>query len=365
MDLIACRGSLDSGGGRFDAMLRFSCLIIGSCLGSPVFPAAIINSHSRRDRRRSSVPTSLSFPSKTETLLAKTNRPIDHGRGTWVVGVVGGWLRPCFRYYVGSGGAHNRVNHCQPHVSHCTSITDFFHYLQQSQRSSSSSGGRRKRGIGKRLRKNQEIENVVIRETFQFDEPNGEQGIGEGGYITAEINSRLYYGVLIDQDSLRAASILHLRDEASGLDLNKRMEAKLGQKKQAAAAAPPITTTMTERPSKRPKMDRTTAAAAVATMSTVTTDLRGVQKFRYVPASSSLTANTKNRKDEALGYRMLLATYSDVEAAAEGSDQSMAAIQTACEQGGDFVGAFYYQYQVRIWVHIFDLLLLAHLLEWT
>jgi hypothetical protein len=248
------------------------------------------------------------------------------------------------------GPVERTVHHRQPHVSHCASNADFFHSLQQSQRSSSSGGGRRKRGVGKKLRKNQEIENVVIRETFQFDGPNGEQGIGEGGYITAEINSRLYYGVLIDQDSLCAASVLHLQDEASGLDLNKRMEALLGQKKQAAAAAPPINTTMVERPSKRPKRDQTTAAAAAATTgtSTVTTDLRGVQKFRFVPGSSAWTTDTKNPKNQTMGYRMLVATYSDVEAAAEGSDQSMAAIQTACEQGGDFVGAFYYQYQVRI-----------------
>jgi hypothetical protein len=179
--------------------------------------------------------------------------------------------------------------------------------------------------------------------------------IGEGAYIAAEINSRRYYGVLIDQDSLRAASILHLQDEASGLELNKRMEALLGNKKQAAAAAdvPPGTTSTTAmaRPSKRSKM-QAPAAATAETAPTATGYLRGVQKFRYVPGSSSLVAtdNTKSQTNHQTtpGYRILLATYCDIEAAAETSDQNMAvAIQTACERGGDFVGDYYYQYQVR------------------
>jgi hypothetical protein len=173
--------------------------------------------------------------------------------------------------------------------------------------------------------------------------------IGEGAYIAAEINSRRYYGVLIDQDSLRAASILHLQDEASGLELNKRMEALLGNKKQAAAAA--VETTAMTRPSKRSKM-QAPAAATAETVPTATGYLRGVQKFRYVTGSSSLVAadNTKlpTNNDTTPGYRILLATYCDIEAAAETSDQNMAAaIQTACERGGDFVGDFYYQYQVR------------------
>jgi hypothetical protein len=205
----------------------------------------------------------------------------------------------------------------------------------------------------------------VIRETFQFDQPKMNAGvqessaIGEGAYIAAEINSRRYYGVLIDQDSLRAASILHLQDEASGLELNERMESLLGNKKQAAATAavaPPGTTSTasTARPSKRSKMQPPTAAAtAVAeTAPTATGYLRGVQKFRYVPGSSCFVAadNTKSPTNcqTTPGYRILLATYCDIEAAAETSDQNMAAaIQTACERGGDFVGDYYYQYQVR------------------
>jgi hypothetical protein len=168
----------------------------------------------------------------------------------------------------------------------------------------------------------------MTRDTFQFDEPNGEQGIGEGAYITAEINSRRYYCVLIDQDTLRAASILHLQDEASGLDLNKRMEALFSQKQASA----PLDTKSDRQPKRRK-------------VQTGDGDLREVEKFRYVEGSP-----------QTQGFRILLATYIGVEAAAEGSAKSVSSIKAACDQGGDFVGDYYYQYQVRFLGYLLGLI---------
>jgi hypothetical protein len=48
------------------------------------------------------------------------------------------------------------------------------------------------------------------------------------------------------------------------------------------------------------------------------------------------------------GYRILLATFADLEAAAEDDDERSNAIEAACQSGGDFVGNYYYQYEVSI-----------------
>lgn len=64
---------------------------------------------------------------------------------------------------------------------------------------------------------------------------------------------------------------------------------------------------------------------------------RAIQKFQYVPG------NPKDELDP--GYRILIATYVNFEAAAEGLEEKENAISKACECGGDFVGQFYYQFE--------------------
>lgn len=173
-----------------------------------------------------------------------------------------------------------------------------------------------------KLKKNLELENVVVRETFPFEEPNGVAGVGEGGYITAEVNAKRYYGVLIDQETLRAASLLHIQDEASGLDLNKRMEALAAEREAEKSPSQ-------KRKSKRQKVD--------ASKDTTSTDTREVEKFRFVPRSSPSVP----------GYRILLATFNGIDAASEGNKEYFNLIKSACDRGGNFVGDFYYQYRVR------------------
>lgn len=62
------------------------------------------------------------------------------------------------------------------------------------------------------------------------------------------------------------------------------------------------------------------------------TSRRSVQKFAY---------------DAGGDHRTLLATFVDVPAAAEDDPRRRVAVRTACDIGGDFVGRYYYQYEVR------------------
>ena len=91
--------------------------------------------------------------------------------------------------------------------------------------------GSRRRGTGSRskIRRYTNLENVIVEETFSLSVPidtpaaiRGEAGIkeedenfaGDGYYISATVqNNRRYYGVLLDQAALKAASLLHFQDE--------------------------------------------------------------------------------------------------------------------------------------------------------
>ena len=46
---------------------------------------------------------------------------------------------------------------------------------------------------------------------------------GDGCYVSAILQNRKYYGVLFDQDALKAASGLYFQNESSSLDLNQRI----------------------------------------------------------------------------------------------------------------------------------------------
>ena len=69
-----------------------------------------------------------------------------------------------------------------------------------------------------------DIDHVHIDETFTLVGNDGE-AVGNGHYISTELNNKRYYGVLISQDSLKNANDLHFQDEGFSLDLNRRMEA--------------------------------------------------------------------------------------------------------------------------------------------
>lgn len=175
---------------------------------------------------------------------------------------------------------------------------------------------------------------MIVEEPFTFSVPDEtptplkqEAGIrndnlaGDGYYISATNNTSRYYGILVSQEALKAASLLHFREEAESLDLNRRIESMKGQKKDETSDEPNT---------KRQKSE----IKNILTSLKVDPDARSVQKFHYVPSEG-----------EDPGYRILIATYVNEEAAADFNEEKKKAILKACNNGGDFVGSFYYQYE--------------------
>jgi len=173
--------------------------------------------------------------------------------------------------------------------------------------------------------------------------------------VSATVHNRRYYGVLIDQAALKAASLLHFQDEASGLELNRKMKELLQYQQQAepqVAAQINGQVDNTNGDRKRPadnnfqgvessKRQRQDATPDTANSGPSAGNVsHSVQKFRYV-------GPTQNKAQPLLGYRVLLATYADVSAAAEDDSEKMNLIGKACQSGGGFVGEYYYQYEVR------------------
>lgn len=202
-----------------------------------------------------------------------------------------------------------------------------------------------------------------IEDTFHLSLPSHvaatseeDRKAGEGCYVSTTIQNRRYYGVLVDQASLKAASLLYFQDEASGLDLNRKMEFLIQQQKQQrTSAVDDVVIANGDRPADvvpQPKnqneSQRIGLSADIADMTSADTVLvsqtsgiaNQVQKFRYV-------SPVKNGRQSTQGYRLLLATYSDVTAAAEDNPQRSRLIYSACQSGGNFVGEYFYQFEVR------------------
>ena len=101
------------------------------------------------------------------------------------------------------------------------------------------------------LRRHCMLENVTVDEPFTFAKPSQSSGncskdhncknnsiknrvadqsvesesVGHGCYVSyTTAQNKRYYGVLIEQSALMAASDYFLKDEADSLQLNKRME---------------------------------------------------------------------------------------------------------------------------------------------
>ena len=158
--------------------------------------------------------------------------------------------------------------------------------------------------------------------------------------------------------------MLHFEDEAAGLELNQKME-RLKQKREQEKLAtsrddgdddeggddrkrPAEPDGEQSDPNKRLRIDRAPdviGSTSVALLPPPPPRLglaQPVQKFRYVDAVQS-----SNGKKSSPGYRILLATYADVSAAAEDDPEKAKLIQSACQAGGDYVGCYFYQYEVR------------------
>ena len=250
--------------------------------------------------------------------------------------------------------------------------------------------------------------------------------VGEACYVAATVQNRRYYGVLVEQEALQAASTLYWQDQTTVMELHRRMRAlqqagsateaattssnreetktknqkdakmnadadnikeeatitnaedetqgndeKTGspagakmdpadaitqdketsaEKKQETVSMTHATDTATNQSAKahsrkRPRDEHSNDAAAHDEESSSTAmDVRAVQKFSY-----NATHNV----------RTLLATYSSIAAAtldcttSSSSDGAATNIQKACDNGGGFCGAYYYQYEVRTYVRTY------------
>jgi hypothetical protein len=216
---------------------------------------------------------------------------------------------------------------------------------------------RRTRGARGKFKKHQQIENVIVEEPFALTEPmnRGAAKVGEGCYVTATVNNKRYYGLLVEKDALKAASLMHYQDEAAGLDLNRRMKVLSDQQQQQQEdRKPPAaesvdsgqnTVPIPSRPQPDPVVSSKGASLPTNNSDAADNDdveaSRQVQKFRYVE-------QPRDGGQLVPGYRLLLATYANVEAAAEDKVQLIAGIRSACQAGGNFVGDYYYRYEVRL-----------------
>jgi hypothetical protein len=212
--------------------------------------------------------------------------------------------------------------------------------------------------------------------------------IGDGCYVSCTVHRKRYYGILVDQNALTAASALYFKNEADSLDLNRRMrrlynqqesqqqrdvvaeeEQQLqGGKRQRVIVEDNnnnnsiMTTTNTTIDIDNDLNAATTTEAAAISFSSKKHQLTSkadegnnsasyndteVQKYMFLPPNRD--TNNSNTTRSGPGYRTLLATYANVHAAAEEDDTKTKLILKACKEGGNFVGRYYYQFQVRKW----------------
>ena len=177
-----------------------------------------------------------------------------------------------------------------------------------------------------------------VEETFALQEPasHGSKRVGEACYVAATINNRRYYGTLVDQDALKSASLLYFQDTAAGLEINQRMKI---MKQRQVNKIPSKTSGPNDAcegdngpsPMKIPSATHTHSDAGTIPST------QQIQKYKYVESSIGKSSD----------YRVLLATFASVDAAAEDDLERSKAIRAACQSGGDFVGNYYYQYEVR------------------
>ena len=181
----------------------------------------------------------------------------------------------------------------------------------------------------------------------------GERKAGEGCYVSTTIHNRRYYGVLIDQAALTAASMLHFQNEAAGLELNRKIELLKQQKldqEQSVADRKRHADSDASLESDRKRIHLAECAAKIPGDKQTSEEVvtrpgicgRPVQKFRYV---NPVPANEK--APASPGYRILLATYADATVAADDDPEKAKLIEAACRVGGGYVGTqHYFQYEV-------------------
>lgn len=181
---------------------------------------------------------------------------------------------------------------------------------------------------------------------------------GHGCYVSCTAHGKRYYGVLIEQAALKSASDLFFRDESESLELNRRMDVLLRQQQQHTEHQQSESNNNNETNDGREGSSAADSVDAVEPpaakrlkkssskkLADDTKQPKLVEQFRYVPQINA----------QSPGYRILVATYADIDAAAQFDATKADEIRTACESGGNWVvssnnnnssSKFYYQYQV-------------------
>ena len=205
------------------------------------------------------------------------------------------------------------------------------------------------------MRKHATIDGVIVEEPFSLSLPNydetttkpgtnnnsdGNSNIvnasgevaGHGCYcVSCTAHGKRYYGVLIEQAALKSASDLFFRDESESLELNCRIEILLCQQKQQQMDDDDTGAVVVDHhpnSSGPPAAKRFKKSNDNSKISNEKSKL--VEQFRYVPQINAQTP----------GYRILVATYADVDAAAQFDARKADEIRRACESGGNWVTIF-------------------------
>ena len=166
---------------------------------------------------------------------------------------------------------------------------------------------------------------------------------GDGCYVSALIHNRKYYGVLFDQDALKAATKQHFTNEANSLELNNRMKSLASVSTQARTSDDGVdddTTEDQEPDAKRQKTGISNNGESSSESFALENDDKPVEKLRLIEPKGSSPNKTNGQP-----YRELVATYASISAASEDDEEKALLIQDACRSGGGWVGKYYYHYE--------------------
>jgi monoamine oxidase len=234
-------------------------------------------------------------------------------------------------------------------LSMCLIITACYVYMYSTQQGDNGGRSTRKRGRRGKPRKHTSIDDVTCEDPFALYLPGHSQpdngsgasaAAGDGCYVSALIQNRKYYGVLFDQDALKAATKQHFMNEASSLELNNRMKSLASRIDGKTSNDADDIAEGQEPESKRQRVDTNTSEKKSLENFALEDDNKSVEKLRLIEPEGSPADKTASQP-----YRELVATYASITAASEDDIEKALLIQDACRSGGGWVGKYYYHYE--------------------
>jgi len=205
------------------------------------------------------------------------------------------------------------------------------------------------------LRRDKTIDGVMVDEPFTFSRPRNnkdgkvedidEDAVGEGCYISVTIGARKFFGILVEHSAMLEATNIYFESEVSSLEINRKMR-NLKDQQQLDLDYDNVNETSFKKARTGDEckgsaiMDSSVEIVGDYDLSKRRSDKKQVQKFQYVTSRSV-------GESDGPGYRDLVATYADPSAASEDDAEKEFRIEEACENDGNFVGDFYYQYEIK------------------